>query len=305
MRKPLGIAALPAGYLSDRCSISLHIWNFRKCRCKCTIWCILYMCFMWSKCSVRGVSCSLVGLLYLALMLNNATWIIQTVCKLFSCSSPPHTNTSESSSCSSNWVLSAFSLLLFLFLMLYFGPQSANWLTDTSNISILALQQTLRRVMWRVQQWDIQQSQQVKCILIDFYTKVCFLYQINSVVSWWITVSRSTRAVLLIFSACLMCRNWFWRENISDVCFCFHPSLIETSESRKCVRHEIRPGYLLSHALASRLPSNRTKPPLWEYRGSYTTHIHVDPHTRYTTYCNIHATPATLSFVLLFSSVPT
>lgn len=57
------------------------------------------------------------------------------------------------------------------------------------------------------------------------------------------------------------------------MCVLFSSSFNRTSESRKCVRHEIRPGYLLSHALASRLPSSSTEPPL--SRAGYTTGTHT------------------------------
>lgn len=75
------------------------------------------------------------------------------------------------------------------------------------------------------------------------------------------TLSRSMRAVLLIFSPRLMGRNWFG-EKTSQMCVLFSSFFNRTSESRKCVRHEICPGYLLSHAPASRLPSNSSEPPV-------------------------------------------
>lgn len=117
------------------------------------------------------------------------------------------------------------------------------------------------------------------------------------------TISRSMRAALLIFSACLMCRNWFG-EKTSQMCVLFSSFFNRTSESRKCVRHEIRPGYLLSHALASRLPSNRTKPPLREgliHNAHTFIHIHVDPHARYTTYSwhTMQQTPTLSKFARL------
>lgn len=46
------------------------------------------------------------------------------------------------------------------------------------------------------------------------------------------------------------------------MCVLFSSFFNRTSESRKCVCHEIHPGYLLSHALASRLASDSTKLPL-------------------------------------------
>lgn len=46
-----------------------------------------------------------------------------------------------------------------------------------------------------------------------------------------------------------------------ETCVLFSSFFNRTSESRKCVRHEIRPGYLLSHAPASRLPSDSAELP--------------------------------------------
>lgn len=46
-----------------------------------------------------------------------------------------------------------------------------------------------------------------------------------------------------------------------ETCVLFSSFFNRTSESRKCVRHEIRPGYLLSHAPASRLPSDSSELP--------------------------------------------
>lgn len=79
------------------------------------------------------------------------------------------------------------------------------------------------------------------------------------------------------------------------MCVLFSSSFNRTSESRKCVRHEIRPGYLLSHALASRLPSSSTEPPL--SRAGYTTGTH--------TTCSRHAcSRQECVSVWLLSSVP-
>lgn len=73
------------------------------------------------------------------------------------------------------------------------------------------------------------------------------------------------------------------------MCVCFHPSLIELQRSRKCVRHEIHPGYLLSHAPARRLPSNSAKPP--SVRGVDAQLAHAQNHTQDTQHAaNTHAT---------------
>lgn len=47
-----------------------------------------------------------------------------------------------------------------------------------------------------------------------------------------------------------------WGETY-ETCVLFSSFFNRTSESRKCVRHEIRPGYLLSHAPAGRLALRR------------------------------------------------